>query len=134
MLLRLIYDDKLAQASYLLGCQNTGEALVVDANRDADQYIDLARRSGLRITHITETHIHADYLSGSRELARRTGAQMYLSKEGGPGWTYAFPEMDKVQLVGEGSHFKVGNIKDEVMHTRSRRRDRATPADNRAGF
>jgi hydroxyacylglutathione hydrolase len=117
MLLRLIYDDKLAQASYLLGCQRTGEALVVDANRDVEQYVSLAKREGLRITHVTETHIHADYLSGSRELARCTGAQMYLSKEGGPGWSYAFPEIDKVQLVGDGSRFKVGNITVEVMHT-----------------
>ena len=117
MLLRLIYDDKLAQASYLLGCQATGEALVIDANRDIEQYILLARKEGLRIKHVTETHIHADYLSGSRELAQRTGAQLYLSKEGGSDWSYRFPELDRVQLVGEGSQFKVGRIAVDVLHT-----------------
>src|SRR5687768_8442236 len=117
MLLRLIYDDKLAQASYLLGCQATGEALVIDPNRDVAQYTDLAKREGVRIKHVTETHIHADYLSGSRELAQRTGAQLYLSKEGGADWSYRFPELDRVQLIGEGSRFKVGNILVEVLHT-----------------
>ncbi len=117
MLLRLIYDDKLAQASYLLGCQATGEALVVDANRDAEQYVRLARKEGLRITHVTETHIHADFLSGSRELAHRTGAQLLLSAHGGADWSYRFPEADKVRLVHDGESFKVGNIRVDVMHT-----------------
>lgn len=117
MLLRLIYDDKLAQASYLLGCQNTGEALVIDANRDIEQYIHLARREGLRITHVTETHIHADYLSGSRELAQRTGARLFLSKEGGADWSYRFPEIADAELIGEGSTFKVGRITVDVTHS-----------------
>src|SRR5690606_35138755 len=99
MLLRLIYDDKLAQASYLLGCQATGEALVIDANRDVEQYVRLARKEGLRITHVTETHIHADFLSGSRELAQRTGAQLLLSNHGGSDWSYRFPELAQIQLL-----------------------------------
>ena len=66
MLLRILYDDKLAQASYLLGCQACGVALVVDPNRDIDQYIKLARKEGVRITHVTETHIHEDFVSGTR--------------------------------------------------------------------
>jgi hydroxyacylglutathione hydrolase len=117
MLLRLIYDDKLAQASYLLGCQATGEALVLDANRDADHYIRLARKEGVRITQVTETHIHADYLSGSRELAHRTGAKLLLSGHGGADWSYRFPEMAAVELLQDGSVFKVGNIRVEVLHT-----------------
>ncbi|HEX6064903.1 MAG TPA: rhodanese-like domain-containing protein [Longimicrobiales bacterium] len=117
MLLRLIYDDKLAQASYLLGCQACGEAIVIDPNRDADQYIRLARKEGVRITHVTETHIHADYLSGSRELAHRTGAKLVLSAHGGDDWSYRFPEMSSVQSVRDGDRFKVGNIQIEVMHT-----------------
>ena len=117
MLLRLIYEDKLAQASYLLGCQATGNAMVIDANRDAEQYIRLARREGVRITHVTETHIHADYLSGSRELAHATGAQLYLSGHGGDGWSYRFPEMSNVELLHDGAVFKVGNIRVEVLHT-----------------
>ena len=117
MLLRLIYDDKLAQASYLLGCQACGEAIVIDPNRDAEQYIRLARKEGVRITHVTETHIHADYLSGSRELAHRTGAKLVLSGHGGDDWSYRFPEMASVQSVRDGDRFNVGNIQIEVMHT-----------------
>lgn len=82
MLFKHIYDEDLAQASYLIGCQATGEAIVVDARRDADTFIALAQQHGLRITAVTETHIHADYQSGSRELAERTGARLYLSDEG----------------------------------------------------
>ncbi len=117
MLLRLIYDDKLAQASYLLGCQACGEAIVIDPNRDAEQYIRLARKEGVRITHVTETHIHADYLSGSRELAHRTGAKLLLSAHGGDDWSYRFPEMSSVQQLHDGDRFKVGNIQVDVLHT-----------------
>jgi hydroxyacylglutathione hydrolase len=117
MLLRLIYDDKLAQASYLVGCPATGQAMVIDANRDADHYIRLARKEGVRITHVTETHIHADYLSGSRELAQQTGAKLLLSGHGGPDWSYRFPERDRLESVQDGSSFSVGNIRVEVLHT-----------------
>ena len=74
MLLRYFYDERLAQASYLVGCVATGEALVVDPNRNIAPYLQEAEKEGLRITHITETHIHADFVSGSRELAAATGA------------------------------------------------------------
>lgn len=117
MLLRLIYDDKLAQASYLLGCQACNEAMVIDPNRDAEQYVRLARKEGVRITHVTETHIHADYLSGSRELAHRTGAQLLLSAHGGDDWSYRFPELDSARLLKDGERFKVGNIEILVLHT-----------------
>ena len=76
MLLQRFYDPKLAQASYLIGCAATGEALVVDANRDVARYVRAAADEGLRVTHVTETHIHADFVSGSRELAAQTGAQL----------------------------------------------------------
>ncbi len=117
MLLRRFYDEKLAQASYLVGCAATGEALVVDANRDVEQYIRAAAAEGLRITHVTETHIHADFVSGSRELAHRTGARLYLSAEGGPGWRYAFAERDGAVLLRDGDAFKVGNVRIDVLHT-----------------
>ena len=116
MLLKRFYDTKLAQASYLVGCQRTGEALVIDPNRDVDQYILAAEEEGLRVTHVTETHIHADFVSGTRELASRTGATKYLSGEGGPDWSYAFVDEDTV-LVADGDEFMVGNVKVEVMHT-----------------
>lgn len=108
-----IYDKSLAQGSYLIGCQATGEAMVIDAKRDIDTYLAIAAQNNLRITHITETHIHADYLCGSRELAAATGATMYLSDEGGEGWLYEFPH----EGLKDGSVIKVGNLSFQVLHT-----------------
>jgi hydroxyacylglutathione hydrolase len=115
--LKRFYDDGLAQASYLIGCAATGEAMVIDANRDVDQYITAAKAEKLEITHVTETHIHADYVSGSRELASRTGAKLFLSAEGGKDWQYAFAKSDGATLVKDGDIIKVGNIRIEAMHT-----------------
>ena len=91
MFFQHVYDKSLAQSSYLVGCQATGEAVVIDAQRDIDVYLDIASQNNLKITHIVETHIHADFLCGSRELASVTGATMYLSGEGGDEWQYQFP-------------------------------------------
>ena len=117
MFFQRFYDDTLAQTSYLIGCAATGEAMVLDPNRDAAQYVRAAEEEGLRITHVTETHIHADFLSGSRELAHLTGAVMYLSDEGGPGWQYAFAKQGGAVLLHDGDHFMVGNIRFDVLHT-----------------
>ncbi len=117
MLLKRIYDPKLAQASYLIGCQATGEAIVVDANRDVAQYIAAAAEDGLRVTHVTETHIHADFVSGSRELAQQTGAQLLLSDEGDANWKYAFAAESNATLLHDRDVFMVGNLKFEVLHT-----------------
>lgn len=117
MLLRYFYDDKIAHASYMVGCQATGEAVIVDPARDVDPYLQIAEQNGLKIVAATETHIHADFLSGSRELAKRTGAKLYLSDEGDENWKYEFTEKFDYQLVKDGDIFKVGNIKFEVMHT-----------------
>lgn len=117
MLLRRFYDTKLAQASYLLGCAATSQALVIDPNRDIDQYIRAAEAEGLRITHVTETHIHADFVSGARELAARTGATLYLSDEGDAEWKYAFAKKDRAVLLRHGDSFMVGNIRVEAQHT-----------------
>lgn len=113
MFFKQIYEEGLAHASYMVGCQKTGECLVIDAKRDIDTYLDIAKQEKLRITHIAETHIHADFLCGSRELAEKTGAQMYLSDEGGPEWQYEFDHHG----VKDGDSFMVGNIKVQVMHT-----------------
>ncbi|HEU5183805.1 MAG TPA: rhodanese-like domain-containing protein [Gemmatimonadaceae bacterium] len=117
MLLKRLYDEKLAQASFLVGCAATGEALVIDPNRDIDQYLRAAESEGVRITHVTETHIHADFVSGSRELAARTGAQLFLSDEGDANWKYAFAREAGARLVKDGDEFMVGNLKIEVLHT-----------------
>jgi len=117
MLLKRFYDAKLAQASYLIGCQATGEAIVIDANRDVEQYVRAAADEGLRITHVTETHIHADFVSGSRELAACTGARLLLSGEGGPDWTYAFASDAHATLLHDGDAVMVGNIRLDILHT-----------------
>jgi len=67
----------------------------------------------MTIPHVMETHLHADFLSGSREFAALTGAKLYFSDEGGPGWEYAF---DHVGLK-DGTTFMVGNLKMETLHT-----------------
>jgi len=113
MFFQHIYDKSLAQASYLIGCQAKGEAIVIDAKRDIDTYLQIAQENNLTITHITETHIHADFLSGSRELAKATGAKMYLSDEGGEDWQYQFPHIG----LKNGSIIKVGNLTLNVIHT-----------------
>lgn len=113
MFFQHIYDKSLAQASYFVGCQKTGEAIVIDPKRDVDTYLEIARQNGLRITHVTETHIHADFLSGSRELAALTEADLYLSNEGGTDWQYAFAH----QGLYDGDVIRVGNLTLEVMHT-----------------
>jgi hydroxyacylglutathione hydrolase len=117
MILKRFYDEKLAQASYLIGCAATGDALVVDPHRDVDLYVRAAEVEGVEITHITETHIHADFVSGARELAERTGAKLYLSDEGDESWKYAYAKEYDAVLLKDGDTFEVGNIKIEAMHT-----------------
>jgi hydroxyacylglutathione hydrolase len=117
MLFQRFYDTRLAQASYLVGCQRTGEAAVVDPNRDVQPYLDAAAKEGLRITHVTETHIHADFVSGARELAERAGARLLLSEEGGADWQYAFARDAGARLLRDGDHVMVGNVRLDVLHT-----------------
>jgi hydroxyacylglutathione hydrolase len=111
------YDEGLAQASYLIGCETTGEAIVVDANRDAATYMSAAKAEGFRITRVTETHIHADFVSGTRELAHGTGATVHLSGEGGAEWQYAFARSDGAALLHDGDVINVGRIRLDVLHT-----------------
>ena len=117
MIFHRFFDDKLAQASYLIGCVATGEAVVVDANRDVEPYVRAAERDGLRIVAVTETHIHADYLSGSRELAARTGAKLHLSDCGPAEWKYRFAQEDGARLLREGDEIVIGNVKLRTLHT-----------------
>ena len=117
MLLKRFYHQELAQASYLVGCQATGEALVIDPNRSIEQYIEAAGQEGLRISAVTETHIHADYVSGACELAARTGARLYLSAAGPAEWQYRWAEAAGAVLVNDGDSFSVGNVRLDVLHT-----------------
>jgi len=115
MFVKRFYEPSIAQASYLIGCQANGEAIVIDGNRDVDQYLQVAAQEGLRITHVTETHIHADYVSGSRELAHKAGATLYLSDEGDADWKYAFS--NEGQPLHHGDRLQLGNIRVDVLHT-----------------
>jgi len=117
MYLKYFYDDKLAQASYMVGCQKTGEAIVFDPARNIEPYLDAAKSKGLRITAVAETHIHADFVSGAREMADRTDALLYLSNEGGRDWSYSYLNDLKHVLLTDGDTFNIGNVLFEVMHT-----------------
>lgn len=113
MLFKHIYEEGLAQASYLIGCQATGEAIVIDPRRDINIYLEIAQKEKVNIKYVTETHIHADFLSGAKELANVTGAELLLSGEGGNDWKYQFPHKE----LKNGDKIKVGNLILEVMHT-----------------
>ncbi len=118
MLLRQIFDPYLAQYAYLIGCQKTGEALIIDPERDIDQYHTLATENGLQITAVAETHIHADFVSGAQECATDPRVHLYLSDEGGSGWAYQWPKgRANTHLLKHGDTFMVGKIRVEAVHT-----------------
>src|SRR5215467_10269650 len=101
------YLGCLAHASYMFG--SAGEAVVVDPQRDVDAYIQRAEAEGLRIAHIFETHLHADFVSGHMELARRTGAKIYLGRDSGA----TLPHV----AVGDGFELRVGSWSIRVLQT-----------------
>jgi hydroxyacylglutathione hydrolase len=116
MILKRFYDDRLAHASWLVGCTEKKVAAVIDPNRDAEQYRRAAADEGLRITHVIETHVHADYISGTRELAALTGARPHLSDEGDAACRYRWPEDDGVVLLHDGDRIDVGRVRMDVAH------------------
>jgi hydroxyacylglutathione hydrolase len=116
MILKRFYEERLAQASFLLGCTASGEAVVIDPNREVGRYLDAAQAEGLRITAVTETHIHADFVSGSRELARQAGATLFVSAEGGPDWQYAFAGEPGVKLLCHGDSIRAGKVRLDARH------------------
>ena len=107
------FDKGLAQAGYLIGCQQRGEAIVVDPLRDIDRYLEAAKREEMEIRYVCETHIHADFLSGARQLAESTGAKLLLSEEGGEGW---IPRFEHTPLR-DGDEIELGNVLIRVLHT-----------------
>ena len=123
MFMRMLYDDRLAQAAYLIGCQQTGDAIVIDPQRDVDQYLALAAENGLRIAAVAETHIHADFVSGAREMAERIGAHVYVSGEGGPEWSSEWLDQPAGGMpfestrLSDGDTFTIGQIEFAVLHT-----------------
>lgn len=89
------YLSCLAQASYMIGSE--GVAAVIDPQRDVDQYLEDAAREGLKIAHVIETHLHADFVSGHREMAARTGAQIYMGSAAEPGFPHV-PARDGTEI------------------------------------
>lgn len=108
-----ILTDGVAECSYLLGDDATHTCAVVDPRPDVEIYIETARRFGMAITHVFETHIHADFLSGARELVDRLGGQakLYVSTEGGA--EYGFDH----EAVRDGDEFTFGGMRMEARFT-----------------
>ncbi len=113
MILERLYDDMLAQASYLIASDHSPDAIVIDPLRDVERYVALAARKQLRIAYVAETHIHADFVSGARELAASTGATLLLSGHGEGEWTYR----TSGRVVRDGACIELGDVTLEVRHT-----------------
>lgn len=109
MYVQQFFVEGLGCASYLVGCERQGVAAVVDPQRDVRAYLEAAQRHGLKITHILETHLHADHISGNTELAARTGAEIYVHEAANA----QFPH----QAMRDGDVIELGGVKIEVRHT-----------------
>ncbi len=107
MYFKQFYLGCLAQASYMIGSK--GEAAVVDPRRDIETYLEEAKREGLTIRHVIETHLHADFVSGHRELAARTGAKIYFGAK-------AQAKFDSVG-VKEGDEIALGDVRLRFLET-----------------
>src|SRR5271156_3884855 len=107
MFFEQFYLGCLAHASYMLA--SGGEAVVVDPQRDVDIYLKAAEEQQVKIRHIFETHLHADFVSGHRELAARTGATIYMGASAGA----AFPHV----AVSDGFELRVGKSRISVLET-----------------
>jgi hydroxyacylglutathione hydrolase len=117
MFFHRLYEDNIAQASYLIGCEKTRDAIVIDPTRDIDRYLSVARSQKLHIRYVTETHIHADFASGSRALAASCDAKLLLSGEGGSDWQYRFASEADAHLLRNGNRIEVGRLRIDVLHT-----------------
>jgi hydroxyacylglutathione hydrolase len=117
MIFKRFYDESLAQASYLIGCEKTREAIVVDPGLGLDEYQRAAAAERVRITHVTETHIHADFVSGAGELTDEAGAQLHLSAEGVSQWGYSASALESGPALRAGSVIQLGNLTFEAVHT-----------------
>ncbi|MFJ9683353.1 rhodanese-like domain-containing protein [Streptomyces sp. NPDC101194] len=103
------YLDCLSHASYLVGDRTTGRAVVVDPQRDVNDYLSTAARHGLTIERVIETHIHADFLSGHLELAERTGARISYGSVGALDFD--------TDPLDDGEHLSLGDVDLEILHT-----------------
>ena len=103
------FIEGLGCASYIVGCEAKGIAAVIDPDRDVQKYLEAAKSRGLKITHIIETHLHADHVSGNSDLAARTGAEIYLHESSGAEFAHKKIKHDDV--------IELGNIRLKVLHT-----------------
>jgi hydroxyacylglutathione hydrolase len=119
MIVRRFFHPRLAQSSYLIGCSTSREAIVLDPLRYVEPYVAAASDERVRITAVSETHVHADFLSGSRELALRTGAQLYLSGEGRGPWSYTddYVRGSRAMLLHDAYVIRVGTVRVDVIRT-----------------
>jgi len=114
MLFERISEPGLSQYSYIVGCQGAKQIAVVDPMRDIDVYIDFAQSRGVEISHVLETHIHADFASGARELAERTGAALCLSAyDEGEQFEVAYPH----RKMRDGDTIDIGGARLVGFHT-----------------
>ncbi|GAB3067852.1 rhodanese-like domain-containing protein [Salinicoccus sesuvii] len=116
MFFKQFFDQKLSQTSYMVACQKTKEAIIIDPKRVLDEYAEVAQSEGFTITSATETHIHADFASGLRDSGRRFNARLLVSGEGDETWQYRHMPED-TQYLKDGDVFAVGNVELEVIHT-----------------
>ena len=117
MLFRRFYDDNLAQASYMIACEKSREAIVVDPNVDVGMYTRAAGADRVRIVHVTETHIHADFVSGAQALAIAAGATLHLSGEGDGDWTYTKDALSKANVLRNDDRLEFGRVRVCAEHT-----------------
>ena len=115
MLLHQRFIPGLAIASYLVGDERTGEAAVIDPTRDVEEYLTFARDNDLHIRHILETHVHADFVSGARELKARLKDEpvIHSSGMGGAEWTPPYAD----HVAKDGDEVQVGSMRLKAIHT-----------------
>ncbi len=109
MYFKQIIAEGLGCFSYVIGCPMARQCVVVDPKRDIQEYLDISQQEGMKITHIIETHIHADHVSGNQELRSVTGADIYFH-ESAP---VKFPHKN----LKEGDIIEFGNVRLEILHT-----------------
>jgi hydroxyacylglutathione hydrolase len=110
MIFQQLLNEESGCLSYLIGCAQAGRAVIVDPGRDrVHEYLRLARKKGLTITDVVETHTHADHISGNRDLAAATKATIHVHRAAGA----AFPH----ETVSDGDAIRVGNVELQVRHT-----------------
>jgi len=120
MLLRRVYDDGLAQASYFVACPHSRQAILFDPARDIDRYLRDAEQAGLTIVAVAETHLHADFLSGMNAFAARHPVTAYVSGIGTlPAWVTRGPFHPEARIVTlrSGDEFRVGTLRFRARHT-----------------